>query len=343
MSSHPFDISWRALWKIALFGLFAVLVFLGRDVVLCLFFALVISSGIDFIITFLERRGIPRTLGVVGVFALSAIALFIVAYVVFPIVIADAHQILSRFDRTTANYWLGPLLNFNGAASLGILVSRLSGRLVAGDGVELGTFSDFLRSAGLFIAVIVISFYLSLSRDGIDRFMRAVLPDSYQGAALRIYHRSRRKIGSWFRTQLLLSLVIGFLTWIALLALGAPHAFIIALLAGVLEIVPFVGPLLAGSVAIIAALTTSPTLALGTFIAFLVIHELEAHVFVPLLTRRSVGLHPVVVIVSLLVGFEAYGLLGALVAVPAAAVLQEVIDEWVLHRDAAAIPAPPAS
>jgi predicted PurR-regulated permease PerM len=127
---------------------------------------------------------------------------------------------------------------------------------------------------------------------------------------------------------MLLSLIMGILVWIALLILGVEHAFLIAALTAVFEIIPFVGPILSGAVAVATALTVSFSLAIYTLLVFLGLQQLENHILVPVLTRRAIGLHPVIVIIALLIGVEVGGFLGLVIAVPAAAVFQEVIEEW---------------
>jgi predicted PurR-regulated permease PerM len=112
---------------------------------------------------------------------------------------------------------------------------------------------------------------------------------------------------------------------------------LIAVLAAIFELVPFLGPILSGAVAVVAALLTSVTLAFWTLIFFLIAQQFESHVLVPLLSRRSVGLHPVIVIVALLIGAEVGGVLGLIISVPVAAIAQEVVQDWSSKRRAKVI------
>jgi predicted PurR-regulated permease PerM len=220
---------------------------------------------------------------------------------------------------------LGSLLNISSGSS-GIL-SSISNQFLNG-ATPLAFFSNALGSFGLAVAVIISSFYLSLSEDGVERFIKVVVPPDYELQALKIYSHSRRLMGSWFRTQLLSSLIMGVIVWIGLLILHVPYAFLIAFIAAVCELVPFVGPIISGAIGVVTALTISSTLALYTLIFFLIAQQFESNLLVPLLNRRSVGLHPVIVIVALLIGAEIGGFLGIVIAVPAAAVFQEVVQEW---------------
>ena len=302
--------------------------FLARDILLALFLALVISSGLESVVTLFERQGVPRTLGVILVFLLAIFAIIAVLYTVVPLVIIDINDILQSLGSGGNVSGLGPLVSGKTVESVNELVNRISVGLLSGSATPLGVVSQIIGGIGLAIAVFVSSFYLSLTKDGVERFIRVVLPADVEDAALKIYDRSRRKIGFWLRTQVFLSIVVGVLVWAALSLLGVPHAFLLGFLAAVFEIVPFVGPILAGGVAVISALTVSVPVALYTLIAFLGIQQIESHALVPLLIGRSVGLHPILVIISLLIGIQVAGFLGALVAVPAAAVLQEIVEEW---------------
>lgn len=340
MTTTRFDITWASLWRIFLFAVAAFLVVIGREVLLALFLAVVISAGLDFFVNFFEKRGIPRPVSVMALFLAAALLGLVIAYVIVPALIQDLYAIISRFDQTAANYWLGPLLNFNGTRSLSLLVTRISGQIIDGGAATFTTFSGAFERLALGATVIVSAFYLSLSRDGIERFIRAVLPGAHENIAITLYRRSRKKIGIWLRTQVLLSLLVGFLTWLALFLLGVEHALVLALLTALLELVPFVGPLIAGAIAVLLALLTSPLLAVSVLIAFVVIQQLESHVLVPLITGRSVGLHPVIVIIALVLGATAAGLLGAIIAVPAAAVIQEVLEEFASRRRSPDVPLP---
>ncbi len=328
MERTAWEVSWSSLWKILIFLLLVTIMFLGRQILIGLFLAIVISSGLDVLVDFLERRGIPRTLGVILIFFLAILLVVLVLYTIIPFAIADLKLIFINVSESSGNIWLKSLLSLPTSQSLTSVINRFSQQIFSGEASPFGVFSAAVGNIGLALAVFISSFYLSLSKDGIERFIKAVFMGENQETALRIYDRSRRKIGTWVRTQAVLSVVVGFLVWGALLVLGVRHAFLIGVLAAVFEIVPFVGPILAGAVAVLSAFTVSTVLAAYTLIAFLAIQQLESHVLVPLVTKRSVGLHPVIVIIAILIGIEVDGVLGALIAIPAAAVFQEVLEDW---------------
>ncbi len=321
------------------FAAFVAVLFQGKQILLGLFLAIIISSGLEVVVNFLERCGLPRTLGVILLFLLSLVLVIILVYAVLPLVVVELNTIFSGISNTTENSLLKSLVNINTSQSVGALLSKLSAQLFSGNVSPLDFFSKTLGGFGLAISVLVSSFYLTISRDGVERFIKVVFPTAYEKQALSIYERSRRKIGIWFQTQILLSLILGILVWASLALLGVKHAFLIGILAGVFELMPFVGPILSGAVAVLMAFSTSTSLAFYTLLVFLAIHQFESSILVPILTRRTVGLHPVIVIVALFIGVEVGGFLGLLISVPAAAVFQEVVEEWSTKKRASLDPA----
>lgn len=338
MDRKGFEISWMSLWRIFVFILIVWVMFQGRQILLGLFLAVIVSSGLEGLVDLMERMGLPRTVSVILIFLAALIIIIVLVYTVVPLLIVELNNVLSGVDKTSLG-GLSILANLKASQSISILISKLSSQFIASNASPLDFFTNAIGSFGLVIAVIVSSFYLTIGRDGVEQFLEIVVPPDYEEQTMRVYARARKRIGSWFRMQLLLSLIMGFLVWGGLSLLGVRYAFLIAIIAAIFEVVPFVGPILSGAVAVVTALLTSTTLALYTLIFFILAQQLESNVLVPILSRRTVGLHPVIVIGALLIGAEVGGILGMVIAVPAAAIFQEVINEWsVKKRPAVAEP-----
>jgi predicted PurR-regulated permease PerM len=324
------EISWGTLWRISFFLLFITVLIIGRQIVLALFLSIAISSGVEFMVAFLTEHKVPRTLAVVTVFLLGAFILAAFIYFVLPFIIADLGLVLSSLGGSPFGEWIRPLTQ--GDNSLASWIQKISASLLAGKFGSFSTVQGVFNGVALGVTVLMASFYLSLSKNGVERFIQAILPEDVEERAMRLYSRSMQKISLWLRSQIALSLIVGVLVWAALFLLHVRHSLVLGIFAAVFEIVPFVGPILAGALAVLFAFITSPSLALYTLIAFVVIQQFESNVLVPIVTHKAVGLHPVVVIVAFLIGIEAGGFLGALVAVPAAAVFQEIMEDRALRR-----------
>ncbi len=327
------EISWTTLWRIFIFVSFVVILFLGREIILGLFLAIVISSGLEGVVNWLERIGLPRSISVILIFLAAVLVLILLIYMVLPLAIVELNTILGVVGKT--NSGLSFLASFSGVKTVNGFISRLSSQIFSGSATPFNFFSSALGGFGLAFAVVISSFYLCLSRDGVERFLRVVVPPDHEETALRIYERSREKMGAWFQMQLFSSMIMGLIIWGGLTLMNVKYAFLIGVLGGLFEIIPFLGPILSGVLAVASALATSTSLAVYTLIFFLIAQQFESNILVPLLNRRSVGLHPVIVITAVLIGAEVGGFLGIVIAIPAAAVFQEVITDWSIQKRSA--------
>jgi predicted PurR-regulated permease PerM len=127
---------------------------------------------------------------------------------------------------------------------------------------------------------------------------------------------------------MLLSLVIGLLTFIGLYFLDVKYALLLALLAGVFELIPFVGPVFSGGIAVLIALSTSFNLALYVLILFVIIQQLENNLLVPVVMKYTTNLNPAAILISILIGGTVFGFAGLILAVPASVLIQGVIEKW---------------
>ncbi|MDE2019042.1 MAG: AI-2E family transporter [Patescibacteria group bacterium] len=329
MDKHIVEISWASLWRIAIFALIIAVFYLGRQIILGLFLAIIISSGVEGMVDAMERKGLPRSVGVILIFVIAVLGVILIAYTLVPFIIVELNTIFVTIGKLPeASGSLGFLLSLQTAHSATAVLKQLSNALFSGTGTPLDFLTSTLGNVGLAVSVVASSFYLSLTRDGVERFIKVVVPPEYEADVLRVYERSRRKIGSWFRAQLILSVIMGGIVWGGLTILGVPYALLIALLAALFELIPFIGPIVSGAIAVVAALGVSASLAIYTLIFFIIAQQFESNILVPIVSRRAVDLHPVIVIVALLIGAEVGGFLGIVISVPAAAVFQEVIQEW---------------
>ena len=173
-------------------------------------------------------------------------------------------------------------------------------------------------AGGLFgtLMVIAISIYLLMDREKIVRFFASCFPRGYRERIPGMFERIVSGIGAWARGQLLISIIVALCVWLLLVSLGVPYAILWALLAGMLDPIPFIGPIIASVPAIVIALSVSPSTALLALIGFFVIQQVQAFVFAPMVMEKTVGLHPLMVIVGVLVGGALGGLAGAFLAVP---------------------------
>jgi predicted PurR-regulated permease PerM len=196
----------------------------------------------------------------------------------------------------------------------------------------VGAVSNLFGGVLAFVLTLVISFYLSVQKDGVQEFLRFVLPKSHEDYTLRLWHRVDIKLGKWLQGQLLLGVIVGTVVFIGLWFIGVPYALLLGLVAGVFEIIPIVGPLFSSVVGITVATIISPALGVFTAIFYLIVQQSESHILVPLLMKKVTGLNPVVVIIALLVGAKLGGVIGMLISVPLATVAGELFDDFAKQK-----------
>lgn len=178
------------------------------------------------------------------------------------------------------------------------------------------------------LTVLVISFYLMLERGSLKDQFITLLPKKHQAKGREGLDQIEKKLGLWLRGQLILSFSIGLTAWIGLMLLGLPFALPLGLMAGMLEIVPTIGPIISAVPAIIVALTISPQLAVIVTVFYIVIQMLENNILVPKIMEKAVGLNPIIIILGVLIGSKFLGILGALLAVPFIAMVLIIVRSF---------------
>ncbi|HPW44524.1 MAG TPA: AI-2E family transporter, partial [bacterium] len=173
-----------------------------------------------------------------------------------------------------------------------------------------GLFSVFL--------IMVLTFYMVVEENAIKKIVWSLTPARHQAYAIDLVGRMQLQIGYWLRGQLILCLAIFLLTYLGLSILGVKYALLLALVAGLTEAIPYLGPILGGVPAVLLAMTQSPRLALVVIVMYLIIQQLENNILVPQIMKRAANVNPITSIIVLLVGYKIGGVAGAVIAIPVA-------------------------
>lgn len=322
-----FEISTSTIIKLILAVFAAWFLYAIRDIVVLFFVVLVIVAAFGPIIDWLAKF-IPRVLAVI-LFSLVFLGILVGAgFLIIPPVIHQLQLLAINLPAILSK--LGPLYQSiqnsigNYQESLFNISSQL-GRV--GSGIY-STTVGFITGLVAFLTVLVLAFYMLLEQESLKKFLEQTLPFDHKERIFEILRKIGSKMGGWLRGQAILMLIIGVLDGVALLALGIPYALVLAVWGALTEVIPYIGPWLGLVPAVFVALTVSPLKALLIFIAYLVIQQMEAQFLAPKIMGRAVGLSPVIIILALLVGAKLMGILGVLIAVPVAAALSVLIQEW---------------
>ncbi|EKD46711.1 MAG: protein of unknown function UPF0118 [uncultured bacterium] len=277
----------------------------------------------------------PRSLGVILIYiAMFSIAGIMISFLIPPLVsqFTSFTQNLSTYSETLARTFSG-IEQY--AQSYGIqfnshdFFQNITGNIFQ---TSDQIFSTTVEVFSFFISLLVVmslTFYMSVKEDGMNKFIRSVTPQKNQEYVISVADRIKNKIGKWMLGQIVLMLIIFVLDFIALSVFNIPYALVLALFAGILEIVPYLGPIISATLATFVGFLISPVTGLIVLCIFTVNQQIESNIVVPQVMKKAVGLNPAVVILSLLIGAQLGGTLGAILAVPIATALSVFIGDFV--------------
>ncbi len=330
-----FAIVMTALAVIVVWALYSV-----RDVLLLLYISGLFAVGFSPIVRLIERqrllpvggRRFPRWLAILVLYVFMVGSMVALGMLVFPPLVDQAQQLWSQ--KTQMFYKAQQFLHESGLLSGEYLtieeaVERAPG--AAGDPNVVSTVFGAVRGVlgGIvgFLTILIVTFYLLVDSWNLhDTFLR-LFPVQERARVDAVTRAITVKVSAWLGGQLFLGAIIGLTSAIGLYLMGIPFFYVLALISAVGELIPVVGPILAAVPAIAVAATVSYQKVLIVVIFFLVQQQFENHVLVPKVMSRQVGVSAVTVIVAILIGGKLLGILGALLAVPTAAILQVVVME----------------
>lgn len=328
-----FDVSFSVFFKLGIAVLGAVLLYLVRDVLLLMFLAFIISSACLPFIDYMQKKRIPRTISALFLyFVFFGIAAGTIAIIIPPL----AHEI--RLLGGTLPNLIGDLgRNVQGASGITLdqgieelskYLSSLSDKLDEAIVSAYSIISSFFGSILSVVIVFVLSFYFMIQENAFKKFLESFIPAKHKEHAIELAEKIQTQMGRWVRGQLVLGLVIGVATYITLSILGVKYALILAIFAGVLEVIPYIGPVVSAIPAAALAFFQNPVLGLIVLGAYVVIQQLENHILVPKVMQKAVGLNPLVVIIAILAGAQIAGPAGAIIAVPAATAAGVLLSDY---------------
>ncbi len=323
---------------LVLLGFF--LIYTLRDLMLVVLTSIVIASFVESAATRFHKYKIGRVTGIVLLYFFSLLTLASIFYLFAPLLITEIYNFSTLLSSYLPN---APFLNyfhndlFSGAKDV---VSNLSHSLSLTSLLSISKEFIVNLSGGFFqilsvafgsifnvIMIIFISFYLSVQERGIENFLQVVVPQKNKDYIIDLWQRSSRKIALWIKGQMLLGLLIAILVYLVLSLLGVQYALLLALLTGLLELIPY-GFLAAMVPAVaLAFLTGGISTALMVLGAYLIIHQFETYLLAPLIVRRVTGLSPLVVILAVIIGFQLAGFWGLVLAIPVAVCLMEFFND----------------
>ena len=348
---NAFQYIWRSPWlRVAVFVL---LLYVAYQVVGSVLHVLVLAL-IAYIIAFLahpllawlQRRRIPRGLGVLLVLLVIA-GLVVLLSTLLVTVGGQLYDLAQKLPEQVGKLqgWLTDLaerypnlkplqtqiasLTENGAQSLSKLTTTyVLPYLQKYNSALVGGIFGFASSLAEGVAVLIISIYMMLDFEKIGLNLLQAFPRRWQPFVLDLSHSVNRAVGGYLRGQIVIAEAVGLLVFLGLWASGVPSALALGFLAGVFNIVPYLGVIIAITPALLLAATAGWIKVVLVVVVFIIANQVEGHVLSPLILGRSTNLHPVTVVLAILMGVAVMGIVGALIAVPLAALGKLLLEEY---------------
>lgn len=324
-AAQKIEISYKTVIFTVLFLIFLWFLYFIKDLILEVFTALLIMTILNPLVTRISKLKIPR-----------GFSILIVYFVVLGGLIFAVAGVAPTLIEQTTNFVNGLGVYFQQLGAINIFGEQIVNQTLS----QLGTlpsqaakftislFSNFLS----LITVLIFAFYLLLARDNLGDHL-GYLVGKKRKRDIRIFlDLLEKKLGGWARGELFLMIIVGSLNYIGLRILGVPFALPLAILAGLLEIVPYIGPVLSAVPAIIIGFNISVVIGVATAALAFLVQQLENYLFVPKIMEKSVGVNPIVTLLALAIGARIAGIVGIILSVPVVITLKVILEEYVYSR-----------
>ncbi len=331
-SKKPILINITALGvvKIILILILFYFLYIIKDVLAILFISLVLASALNPWIDWLQNKKIPRGVSMFFIYILMFVTIFgIFSLAITPITeqvveLSESYPFVSekissgvdtlREFTSIENVWDKLFTSGESYPEFAQTAETVFSKIT-------GIFGSIFT----FFIILVITFYMAVEEGAMKKVIWSVTPKQHQISIMKLVNEMQKKVGLWLRGQLILSLIMFTLTYIGLSILGVEYALILALITGLTEFVPYLGPILAAIPAIFLAFTQKPILAIFVAILYYIIQIVENNIIVPIIMQKVVGLNPIISIAVLLIGFNIAGIVGTILAIPVATAVKVVV------------------
>jgi len=283
----------------------------------------------NFIIDPLEKKKIPRIVSALFLYFLVFVAVAFFVYKAAPIFIDEIKDFAENFPLYLSK--ISPIFEKLGVQSFksaAILVDDIQDLLEPAGSSFLGALFSIFGGATATLFVIFLAFFISVEKRFVAKTLEALSPAHKQEYVLHIWLKAKKKVSGWFITRLVGVVFVASATFLVLKILNVKYALLLALIAGIFDFLPIVGPLLAGLLLGLVVGLNSFWQAIFVLIAFVIIQQLENNLIFPILFKKFLDISPVLVLIALAVGARLWGVAGAILAIPLAAVLYEIIKDY---------------
>jgi len=290
-------------------------IFYIRDIVLQLFIALLLVSILNPFIIKLSKFKIPKIISIILSYVL-----------IFGFLGSAIGSILPPLIEQTTNLASNLPIYFQNSDLSKYINEDLTKQFIS----QLGSVPNQIIKAGFslfgnilsILTILIFAFYILLVRDKFDSSLEFLFGKEKARYVVDLINIMEIKLGGWARGQFLLMLTIGIFSYVGFLLLGIPYALPLAMLAGIFEIIPYIGPIIAAVPAIILGFSISPFLGFAAIGLAVLIQQIENYVLVPKIMEKSTGVSPIIILLSLAIGLRLAGIIGMIISIPIVIIIQ---------------------
>jgi predicted PurR-regulated permease PerM len=319
--------------------------FLGEisHIILLFFISLLFAAALDPTIDKLETYKIPRSISVLGIFFLLVVLLIFFVSQLIPLLATQlielARNISSILDNLTNDpdkFFLGETIHTYLSTALSEIDRDQLTQFLDTFGKQLESFAgntyqviiSLFNGIFNFVLVLILTFFLIVDERSVDGFFISLFPSKHGKYIVEKLEIVKKRVGYWLHGQVTLMFIVFIITWLVFLILGVEYALTLGMMAGVTELIPVIGPFISGIPAGLVAFNQSPLLLLEVVIFIIVMQQVEGSILVPLVMKKAVGLSPIIIILSLLIGWSQFELIGAIIAVPVVTTLSIFVSDY---------------
>lgn len=335
MEQKILDISAKTIIKISLAVIGFYFLYVLRDILIWVIFAVIISILFEPAIDFLQRKKVPRTLGTVLVYTIVFSFFSFFVWLIIPVFGAEIKQFVDSFPLYFNK--ISPVLRglgFKAFETLDIFNQSFQNFLAGMASNIFNVLFAFFGGVVSTIFVITTAMFISLDEKSIEKSLILLFPKKYEEFVLNIWMRTQKKVSGWFLARVISCLFVGLSCYIIFLVFNVKYPLILALFSGIFNFIPYIGPLFTGILLFLIIFPTEALKAIFVLTGYLLIQQIENYILSPILMKKIVAFPPALVIISLALGAKLWGFLGALLVIPLAAIIFEFTNEFLKKRKA---------
>ncbi len=365
---HIVEISTKSVAKatLTIIGIIALAYFVYsiKTLLILFFVSLFFAAAMDPAVDWLENKHIPRSIGVILIFLILIGIVVVVIGSMIPIIVEQISSLVSNFTNATIRFFeslkdngdslaflpekyrdwvITTLQSMKFETIIKQLLNNLSGIVdqvqnfasgslkTIGSTLGAGVSVTVSIASGLFnfILVLFLTFFMAIDKGSLNDFFHSLFPKKYGSYISEKTGAIQKQIGSWFRGQILLSIIMFITTFIGLIIIGmGEYALILALIMAIGEFIPYIGPIIFFVFALPISFGVSFAVVIKLVIFAAILQFVEGNVFVPAVMNKVVGLSPIVVLLALIIGFQFLGIIGAIIAVPVTTAVAIFIKDY---------------